>query len=207
MPTPLRIVMIASECVPYAKTGGLADVVGSLPPVLRAMGHDVIVVMPRYGSIDAGKYRAAPLLRLHGRVDGHRVGVVRRGRRRRRRDAGLLHRVRQVLRPPRALPRRRLQRLPGQPAPLRISDARRTATLPGHGLCARRRPRPRLADGAGGRVPQDLALERADYREGGEPAHHPQHRLSGQVPGLATTTTSGCSGATSRPTSSRTTGG
>jgi starch synthase len=48
----LRIAMVASECVPYAKTGGLADVVGSLPQALKAMGHDVLVVMPKYGSID-----------------------------------------------------------------------------------------------------------------------------------------------------------
>lgn len=48
--------MIASECVPFAKSGGLADVVGALPKALRALGHDVIVVMPRYRSIDARRY-------------------------------------------------------------------------------------------------------------------------------------------------------
>jgi starch synthase len=56
MPLPLKIVMISSEVVPYAKTGGLADVVGALPQTLRSMGHEVIVVMPRYGSIDARKF-------------------------------------------------------------------------------------------------------------------------------------------------------
>jgi starch synthase len=53
--------MIASECVPYAKTGGLADVVGALPIALRALGHDVRVVIPRYGFIDARRFG----LRLH----------------------------------------------------------------------------------------------------------------------------------------------
>ncbi len=56
MKSPLKIVMISSEVVPYAKTGGLADVVGALPQVLRRMGHDVIVVMPRYANIDAHKF-------------------------------------------------------------------------------------------------------------------------------------------------------
>lgn len=51
----LKILMISSEVVPYAKTGGLADVVGALPQVLQRMGHEVIVVMPKYGSIDAQK--------------------------------------------------------------------------------------------------------------------------------------------------------
>jgi len=51
----LKIVMIASECVPYAKTGGLADVVGALPQTLHSMGHEVIVVMPRYRIIDGKK--------------------------------------------------------------------------------------------------------------------------------------------------------
>jgi starch synthase len=44
--------MVSSEVAPFAKTGGLADVVGSLPPVLRSYGEEVAVVIPRYGSID-----------------------------------------------------------------------------------------------------------------------------------------------------------
>ncbi len=46
-----RILMVASEAVPYAKTGGLADVVSALPKALGALGHDVTVVMPRYRGI------------------------------------------------------------------------------------------------------------------------------------------------------------
>lgn len=44
--------MVASEATPFAKTGGLADVVGSLPAALAGLGHQVAVVIPRYGSID-----------------------------------------------------------------------------------------------------------------------------------------------------------
>ena len=44
--------MISSEAAPFAKTGGLADVVGALPLALRAFGDEVAVVIPRYGSID-----------------------------------------------------------------------------------------------------------------------------------------------------------
>jgi starch synthase len=58
----LKIAMIASECVPFAKTGGLADVVGALPQTLRALGHEVIVIMPRYASIDEQKYGLRPFL-------------------------------------------------------------------------------------------------------------------------------------------------
>lgn len=52
MKNRLRIVMIASECVPFAKTGGLADIVGALPQALTRLGHDVMVVIPKYGQID-----------------------------------------------------------------------------------------------------------------------------------------------------------
>lgn len=53
---PLKILISASEAVPYAKTGGLADVVGSLPKYLRDAGHDVRLVMPRYYKIDREKF-------------------------------------------------------------------------------------------------------------------------------------------------------
>lgn len=52
----ISILISASEAVPFAKSGGLADVAGSLPKYLRALGHDVRLVMPRYYKIDREKY-------------------------------------------------------------------------------------------------------------------------------------------------------
>lgn len=46
-----RILMVSSEATPFAKTGGLADVVGSLPAALQELDDEVAVVMPRYRSI------------------------------------------------------------------------------------------------------------------------------------------------------------
>jgi starch synthase len=44
----MQIAFAASECVPFSKTGGLADVVGALPRALAAAGHDVSVYVPKY---------------------------------------------------------------------------------------------------------------------------------------------------------------
>ncbi len=44
----MHIAFIASECVPFSKTGGLADVVGALPRALATLGHQVSVYVPRY---------------------------------------------------------------------------------------------------------------------------------------------------------------
>ena len=47
----MKILFVASEAVPFIKTGGLADVVGALAPVLAAKGHDVRVIIPDFGAI------------------------------------------------------------------------------------------------------------------------------------------------------------
>jgi starch synthase len=47
----MRIVFAASECVPYAKTGGLADIIGALPAAVAAMGHEVTVYLPLYRQV------------------------------------------------------------------------------------------------------------------------------------------------------------
>ncbi|MGL5270013.1 MAG: glycogen/starch synthase, partial [Selenomonadaceae bacterium] len=52
----LKVLFAASEAVPFAKTGGLADVAGSLPKELRRQGVDVRLIMPKYGSIKS-KYK------------------------------------------------------------------------------------------------------------------------------------------------------
>ncbi|MGH9522484.1 MAG: glycogen synthase GlgA [Terriglobales bacterium] len=44
----MKIAIVASEGVPYSKTGGLADVTGALPSALAALGHDVSVFLPKY---------------------------------------------------------------------------------------------------------------------------------------------------------------
>lgn len=44
----MHIAFVASECVPYSKTGGLADVVGALPRALASVGHQVSIYLPRY---------------------------------------------------------------------------------------------------------------------------------------------------------------
>ncbi len=54
----LNILFVASEVVPFAKTGGLADVSGALPKALGALGHNVVVVMPRYYQIDKNSLEA-----------------------------------------------------------------------------------------------------------------------------------------------------
>lgn len=52
MKAALSILFVSSEVVPYAKTGGLADVSGALPAALAAQGHRVVTVMPLYRTVD-----------------------------------------------------------------------------------------------------------------------------------------------------------
>ena len=55
----LRIVMVASEAVPFSKTGGLADVSGSLSRALDRAGHDVVLILPDYPALRQGRSEAA----------------------------------------------------------------------------------------------------------------------------------------------------
>jgi starch synthase len=57
----MNVLLVASEMAPYAKTGGLGDVVGALPKHLRRLGHDVRVVMPLFASIDTSKVTFVPV--------------------------------------------------------------------------------------------------------------------------------------------------
>lgn len=56
----MRILFITPECAPYAKTGGLGDVVAGLPKALVRLGHDVRIVLPLYRSIDRTKHEITP---------------------------------------------------------------------------------------------------------------------------------------------------
>jgi starch synthase len=78
----LRVLLVASEVEPFAKTGGLADVTGALPRALADLGHDVRVLLPRYPGVErtAGELRpAVPALAVP--ISDHRVpGAVLEGR-------------------------------------------------------------------------------------------------------------------------------
>jgi starch synthase len=59
---PLRVAFVASEAVPFVKSGGLADVVGALSKALAARGHEVAVILPKYSSIDDTRWGLEPFI-------------------------------------------------------------------------------------------------------------------------------------------------
>ena len=52
----MKILFVSPEAVPYAKTGGLADVAGALPKSIAAQGHSVALIMPLYKMVDRDKF-------------------------------------------------------------------------------------------------------------------------------------------------------
>ncbi|HNR67304.1 MAG TPA: glycogen synthase GlgA [bacterium] len=64
MKNRLKILFLSSEVAPFAKTGGLGDVSGALPKALYEAGHDVRVMMPKYGCISERKYVLRDVIRL-----------------------------------------------------------------------------------------------------------------------------------------------
>ncbi|MFV1981101.1 MAG: glycogen synthase, partial [Rhodothermia bacterium] len=72
----MNICFATSECVPYAKTGGLADVAGSLPIALDRLGHQVKLFMPLYQSINTMEHHlvhAADLGNITVQIGNKRV--------------------------------------------------------------------------------------------------------------------------------------
>jgi starch synthase len=61
---PLNLLVAASEAVPYAKTGGLGDVAGALPGEFAKLGHDVILLLPRYREVSKSGRTFRPLVTL-----------------------------------------------------------------------------------------------------------------------------------------------
>src|SRR5262245_52373405 len=61
------VVLVGSEAHPFAKTGGLADVLGALPPALGRLGWDATVVLPRYRGVTAGDQIDSFTLTVGGR--------------------------------------------------------------------------------------------------------------------------------------------
>jgi starch synthase len=59
----LKVLFLSPEVVPFAKTGGLADVAGALPRALRRLGVDVRLVLPFYRVVREGNFKVWPLLK------------------------------------------------------------------------------------------------------------------------------------------------
>ncbi len=59
-----KILYVTSEVVPFVKTGGLADVSSALPQMLSEMGHEVRIVVPKYGAVDDRKFKIHEVVRL-----------------------------------------------------------------------------------------------------------------------------------------------
>ena len=58
----MKIVFCSSEVVPFAKTGGMADVCGTLPLALEKLGQELIIVLPGYRVIDRKKFGFTKIL-------------------------------------------------------------------------------------------------------------------------------------------------
>jgi starch synthase len=71
---PLKVCILSSEMVPFAKTGGLADVVGALVRELAQLGHEIRAFMPLYAAVRRAHPGTQPVLGLQN------VGVSIDGR-------------------------------------------------------------------------------------------------------------------------------
>ncbi|PLX30892.1 MAG: glycogen synthase GlgA [Ignavibacteria bacterium] len=64
MAKPLSVLFVSSEVIPFAKTGGLADVSAALPQVVRELGHDIRIIMPKFAAVSDRKFKIHDIKRL-----------------------------------------------------------------------------------------------------------------------------------------------
>ena len=150
-----RVWFLSPEAAPFAKTGGLADVVGSLPGALKALGLEVSIGLPLYRVRQAGGVSLDPGSSWARCAPGNRhAGLQCVGRGNGRGGPRLLFRERGSLRPTQSLRqfRRRLLRQPGTVLVLLQGGA---ALCQKGGPSDERAPLPRLADRAGPGLPQN----------------------------------------------------
>ncbi|MED6144955.1 hypothetical protein PIB30_020427 [Stylosanthes scabra] len=69
----MNVIIVAAECAPWSKTGGLGDVAGSLPKALARRGHRVMVVAPRYGNYAEAQDTG---VRRRYKIDGQDMEVL-----------------------------------------------------------------------------------------------------------------------------------
>lgn len=68
----MNVLFVASEMAPFAKTGGLADVMAALPAYLHRAGHDTRVVLPMYDTIDTSKATFQAIMDVEVTLGAHR---------------------------------------------------------------------------------------------------------------------------------------
>jgi len=75
----LKVLFVSSEEAPFAKVGGLGEVMFALPRALKRLGHDARVMIPLYGSVDAAKFKLTYVqknLNVPAAPDGDGGGIV-----------------------------------------------------------------------------------------------------------------------------------
>ncbi len=152
----MKILFAASECAPFIKTGGLGDVVGTLPAALAAQGAGVAVVLPKYRGIPREWKRAMyPRLSFYvslGGVNSTAASARARGRHLFLPGQRALFRRRERLRERRVRGRTVRVLLPG-----------RARIAPAYRFRARRPPLQRLADGPGPAAAQYAVQQPSGY--------------------------------------------
>ena len=176
----LRILFVASEVEPFAKTGGLADVTGALPQALEALGHDVRVILPRYRGVERAAGKLEPVLpRLDVPIgDGTVEGSVVEGRTGKAIPVYLVGQDRYYDRP--TLYGTQEGDYPDNCERFVFFCRAVMEVAAAAGLDAARRPLPRLADRAHPGLRRD-PLPRHGVPRRGHGVHRPQPRLPGAV--------------------------